>query len=234
MAKILVVEDDRVLRETVEYNLRAAGFGVVTAATGDEGLKACAAERPDLILLDVLLPEIDGFRLCDEVRKTNQDVPIIMVTALGSEEDKLRGFSLGADDYLTKPFSMKELLARIRANLKRAKVEAIRESAVIEIGDLRVDPSRFAVTVADRPVRLTVKEFQLLVLLASHPEDVFDRRVLSDKVWGYDFVGSSRTIDSHVWKLRTKIESESSYRYIHTVVGLGYQFRPEAKHEHSE
>lgn len=230
MAKILIVEDDRSLRETLEYNLRAAGFEVAAAATGRDGL-AAAAEQPDLILLDLLLPEIDGFELCGEIRKIDQKVPIIMLTALASEEDKLKSFALGADDYVTKPFSMQELLARVRANLKRAKVEEFRKSDAIEIGDLAINPKRFAVRVAGQPVRLAVKEFQLLLLLASNPETVFDRRVLSEQIWGYDFVGSSRTIDSHVWKLRTKIETPSAYRYIHTVVGLGYQFRPEAKDE---
>jgi len=232
MAKILIVEDDRSLRETLEYNLRAAGFDVAAAATGTEGL-AWAADHPDIILLDLLLPGIDGFELCGEIRKFDQDVPIIMLTALASEEDKLKSFALGADDYVTKPFSIQELLARVRANLKRAKVEEFRKSEAIEAGDLCISPERFAVTVAKKPVRLTVKEFQLLTLLASSPETVFDRRRLSEEVWGYDFVGSSRTIDSHIWKLRTKIETASAYRYIHTVVGLGYQFRPEAKDEDS-
>ncbi|RJQ52267.1 MAG: DNA-binding response regulator [Actinobacteria bacterium] len=230
MTKILIVEDDKSLRETLEYNLRAAGFDVLTASDGDKGLTSVKTEEPDLILLDILLPEMDGFRLCGEIRKTDEDLPIIMVTALSDEQDKLKSFALGADDYITKPFSINELLARVRANLKRAKVRELRESDPIETGDLRIDPERFVVEVAGEPVRLTVKEFQLLTLLASNPESVFERRRLSEKVWGYDFVGSSRTIDSHVWKLRSKIERSSAYRYIHTLVGLGYQFRPEAKH----
>ncbi len=228
MAKILIVEDDRSLRETLEYNLRVAGFDVSTAQDGEEGL-AALGQRPDLILLDLLLPKMDGFKLCAEIRKTDEDLPIIMLTALSDEDNKLKSFELGADDYITKPFSVKELLARVRANLKRAKVRELRDSEAIQVGDLQIDPERFSVKVSGRGVRLTVKEFQLLALLASHPETLFDRRRLSDLVWGYDFVGSSRTIDSHIWKLRAKIEELSAYRYIHTVVGLGYQFKPEAK-----
>lgn len=234
MAKILIVEDDRSLRETMEYNLRAAGFDTLTAETGTQGLDAVAEGRPDLILLDLLLPEMDGFQLCGEIRARDEDVPIIMVTALASDEDKLRGFSLGADDYMTKPFGVQELLARIRANLKRAKVKELASAATIQAGDLFIDPERFRVTVDGKSVRLTVKEFQLLALLASSPDTVFDRRRLSEEIWGYDFVGSSRTIDSHVWKLRTKIESESAYRYIQTVVGLGYRFQPELKNDSTD
>lgn len=230
MARILVVEDDPIIRQTEEYALRRAGFDVTGCADGAKGLEMALAERPDLIVLDVMLPGLDGYRFAEEVRKTNADVAIVMVTALDGERDAVKGLDAGADDYIGKPFSTEELLARVRANLRRVRTRAVVESdEVIEVGDLRIEPGQLVATVAGEPAQLRLKEFQLLVSLARNPGRLMTRQRLANDVWGYDHMPSSRTIDVHVRRLRQAIEEPSGYLYVHTVHGAGYRFEAQAK-----
>jgi DNA-binding response OmpR family regulator len=230
MATILVVEDDPVIRSTVEYALKRSGFETRAAADGNEALQAALEIEPDLVLLDLMLPGLDGYQVAERLRSSGHDVPIIMVTALDQERDKVRGLDAGADDYITKPFSMEELLARVRANLRRVKtMEVLAKDEVIEAGDLRVEPRSFRAFVKGTPAKLRVKEFQLLVALASRPGALCTRQRLAEEVWGYEFLPSSRTIDVHIRRLRQAIEDESDYIYVHTVHGMGYRFEPVLK-----
>jgi DNA-binding response OmpR family regulator len=230
MATILVVEDDPIIRQTVDYTLRRAGFETATSADGLEALEMAKSSHPDLILLDLMLPGIDGFTFAQEIRKTDSEVAIIMVTALDQERDKVRGLDAGADDYMTKPFSVDELLARVRANLRRVRERAVRKTDdVIEAGDLLIEPAQLRVSVADSPVRLRLKEFQLLVALAREPGRLMSRQRLAADVWGYEHLASSRTIDVHIRRVRQAVEDASAYAYIHTVHGVGYRFEPVLK-----
>lgn len=230
MACILVVEDDPIIRQTVEYALKRAGFTVRSVATGTDALPAADAFSPDLILLDLMLPGMDGYAIAEKLRETDKETAIIMVTALDTERDKVRGLDAGADDYLTKPFSMEELLARVRANLRRVRAkEALADDRVIEVGDLVIEPKTFRVSVAGQPVRLRLKEFQLLVALAERQGQLATRQILAEEVWGYEHLASSRTIDVHVRRLRQAVEDPSAYTYVHTVHGMGYRFDPVPK-----
>lgn len=228
MIQILVIEDDPLIRETLEYSLKGAGFNVATAETGLQGLEAAKEINPDLILLDLLLPEMDGFEVCSEIRKIDENIPIIMITALEDQRSKLKGFGVGADDYIIKPFSIEELVARIRANLKRT-VKKEDKPSLIEIGDIKVDLTKHTIEVNGVPVHLRLKEFQLLSVLASEPGVLFTRQDLTERVWGYEFYASSRTIDVHIRRIRNKIEENSKFNYIHTIHGLGYKFQVEEK-----
>ncbi|MFA5845226.1 MAG: response regulator transcription factor [Coriobacteriia bacterium] len=232
MARVLVIEDDPIIRQTVEYALRRAGFDTDSAPDGPAGLVRARVERPDLVLLDLMLPGMDGYAVAEALRRDDSDVAIIMVTALDQERDKVRGLDAGADDYVTKPFSMEELLARVRANLRRVKEhELLRSDEIIEAGDLVIEPSQFRVTVAGSAVRLRIKEFQLLVALAGSPGQLLTRHRLAEQVWGYEFLPSSRTIDVHIRRLRQAVEEPSSFTYVTTVHGLGYRFEPRPKDE---
>lgn len=228
MARILVVEDDPIIRQTVDYALRRAGFETTATGDGAEGLMLAERELPDLILLDLMLPGVDGYTFAERVRAKDAEVAIVMVTALDNERDKVRGLDAGADDYITKPFSMEELLARVRANLRRVRERSILEKDdVIEVGDLRIEVGQFRLQVAGEPVKLRLKEFQLLVALASNPGLLMSRQRLARDVWGYDFLPSSRTIDVHIRRLRQALEEHSAYDHIHTVHGMGYRFEPQ-------
>jgi len=188
------------------------------------------AEAPDLILLDLMLPGIDGFEFAQRIRRTDYEVAIIMVTALSQESDTVRGLDAGADDYITKPFSTEELLARVRANLRRVRERAVLEADdTIEIGDLVIEPSQLRVQVAGVPARLRLKEFQLLLALAREPGRLMTRQKLAQEVWGYDHLASSRTIDVHIRRLRQAVEDVSAYDYIQTVHGAGYRFEARPK-----
>lgn len=232
MARILVVEDDPIIRQTVEYALKRAGFETQGIDDGRKALDLARAVQPDLVLLDLMLPGMDGYLVAEELRRTDKEVAIIMVTALDQERDKVRGLDAGADDYITKPFSMEELLARVRANLRRVRErEVLSNQEAIEIGDLVIEPSELRVSVAGEPARLRLKEFQLLVSLASSPGALKTRQALAQEVWGYDFLPSSRTIDVHIRRLRQAIEDPSAYVYIHTVHGMGYRFDPVPRDE---
>lgn len=223
-ARILVVEDDPAISELITFHLKKEGMQVLTAFDGRKALELFQTHRPDLILLDLMLPVIDGHEVCRRVRKIS-NVPIIILTAKELEEDRVKGLDLGADDYVTKPFSPKELMARIRAVLRRAGYSAETYSA----GGLLLDRKRRLFFVDGKEVELTPKEFDLLALLMSDPGRPYARETLLEKVWGYQYFGGSRTLDVHVRRLRQKIgDDPQKPRFIETVHGVGYRFKEEA------
>ncbi len=231
-AEILIVEDDVVILDTLAYNLGRQGFSVQKATSGAEAMRLARKLRPDLVLLDVMLPGESGIRVCEKLREEDREVVIIMVTAKDAEEDKVQGFEAGADDYVTKPFGMKELVARINANLKRSAASPGARGKILEAGDLWLDTKNFTARVKEKPLNLRLKEFELLAALASQPGELKSREELAKEVWGHAGVGSSRTIDVHIRRIRTSL-AESDYEYIHTARGLGYRFeaRPKDNHE---
>jgi len=224
--KILVVEDDRNLLDTLKYNLRKEGYDVVTAADGAEALDICRKEKPNLIILDIMLPKISGFEVCRILRKEMM-VPILMLTAKAEETDKIVGLEIGADDYMTKPFSLRELLARVRATLRRSKMVEMQpkpEEVLLKVGDIEVDVARHQASKGTVTLELTPKEFDLLAFLARNRGFVFSRDQLLEKVWGYDFAGDTRTVDVHVRWLRQKIEIDpNNPKHLITVRGTGYK-----------
>ena len=226
LAEILIVEDDQVILNTLAYNLTRQGFTVHQTTTGAEAIKIAGKMRPDLILLDIMLPGDSGIKVCKHIRKWDRDVVIVMITAKDSEEDKVKGFEAGADDYVTKPFGMKELIARIHANLKRSDLGE--RGKILKAGDLWIDTKNFVVKVEGRYLDLRVKEFELLAALAAEPGQLKSREDLAREVWGHPDVGSSRTIDVHIRRIRAALEP-SSYSFIHTVRGLGYRFDPQPR-----
>jgi DNA-binding response OmpR family regulator len=226
-AEILIVEDDEVIMGTLAYNLSRQGFSVSQATTGAEALRLARKLRPDLVLLDLMLPGESGIEVCERIRERDQDVVIVMITAKDAEDDKVRGFEAGADDYVTKPFGMKELVARINANLKR--IEVGQRGKILEAGDLQLDTKNYTARVKGEPLGLRLKEFELLAALASAPGELKSREELAMEVWGHAWVGSSRTIDVHIRHIRAALEERSNYEYIHTVRGRGYRFRATPK-----
>lgn len=220
---ILIVEDDPHTVELVRLYLNHDGHQVITAATGTDGLRLAQERQPDLILLDLMLPGIDGIELCRALR-AQSDVPIIMVTARVAEDDRLAGLDLGADDYVTKPFSPKELAARVKAVLRRAARLDAESGGDLTYGPLRANLRERAAYAADTPLSLTPTEFRILVMLLREPGRVFNREQIIAKVFGYDFDGFDRTVDAHVSALRRKIEAPlNKTRYIHTIYGEGYK-----------
>ncbi|BCB85461.1 response regulator transcription factor [Phytohabitans suffuscus] len=227
MARVLVVEDEESFSDALSYMLRKEGFEVSVAATGTSALTEFDRTGADIVLLDLMLPEMSGTEVCRQLRQRSH-VPIIMVTARDSEIDKVVGLEIGADDYVTKPYSPRELVARIRAVLRRQSVDAVELSApTLAAGPVRMDVERHVVTVAGTAVQLPLKEFELLELLLRNAGRVLTRGQLIDRVWGADYVGDTKTLDVHVKRLRSKVEPEpSTPRYIVTVRGLGYKFEP--------
>jgi DNA-binding response OmpR family regulator len=226
-AEIVIVEDDEVIMGTLAYNLSRQGFSISQATTGAEALRLARKLRPDLILLDLMLPGESGIEVCERIRELDENVVIVMVTAKDAEDDKVRGFEAGADDYVTKPFGMKELLARINANLKRSETGG--RGKILEAGDLQLDTKNFTACLKGEPLELRLKEFELLAALASAPGELKSREELAKEVWGHAGVGSSRTIDVHIRRIRAALEEKSSYQYIHTARGLGYRFEAKPK-----
>ena len=224
-SKVLIVEDDPDTVQLVSLYLSRDGHRVLTAADGHEGLHLAREARPDLVILDLMLPGLDGMELCRILREESE-VPIVMLTARVEEDDRLAGLDLGADDYVTKPFSPRELAARVRTVLRRTARDAVDGGpAELKNGEVRVDMPQKAVYVAQTPVRLTPTEFRLLVLMMREPGRVFTRNNIIDRVFGYDFDGFDRTVDAHVSNLRRKLEADpENPRYIHTIYGLGYRF----------
>ncbi len=225
MPKILVVEDEPALADALEYGLSAEGFEVVSAGDGEGCLQLFERERPDLVLLDLMLPGLPGTEVCKRIRSVSA-VPIIMLTARDSEVDTVVGLELGADDYMTKPFSMRELTARARAVLRRAGAEPRElDDAPLQVGGVRVDPERHEVSVRGTPVDLPPKEFALLELLVGNAGRVLTRHVIIDRIWGADYVGDTKTLDVHVKRLRGRIERDPREpELIVTVRGVGYKF----------
>ena len=227
--EILIVEDDAVILNALAYNLGRQGFVAHKASDGAQALKLTRQLRPDLILLDLMLPGEDGIRICEKIRRDDPNTVIIMVTAKDSERDKVRGLEAGADDYVTKPFGMKELVARINANLKRSGIPPGARAKVIEVGDLWLDTKNFTARLRGEPLSLRLKEFEILSTLASRPGELKSREDLAKEVWGHAGVGASRTIDVHIRRLRATLGGKSDYDYIRTVRGLGYRFEARLK-----
>lgn len=230
--RVLVVEDDRTLLETLEYNLTAEGYQVLTATDGLAALETARKEKPDLVVLDVMLPGLDGFEVCRVLRRETS-IPILMLTARAGETDRVVGIEVGADDYLTKPFSMRELLARVKALLRRVRLdrEALSKEGEapainrLVFGDLTIDLDRREAYIQGVPLPLKPKEFELLVFLARHQGIALSRDVILDRVWGWDYGGGTRTVDVHIRWLREKIEpSPAEPQRIVTVRGVGYRF----------
>jgi two-component system phosphate regulon response regulator PhoB len=229
MSMILVVEDENDILEVLEFNLRQAGYDVLTAARGREGLRIAREQRPDLVLLDLMLPDVPGTDICRQLKEDNatRRIPVVMVTARNEEIDRVVGFELGADDYITKPFSVRELVLRVRAILRRNE-GAPPSAGTVEFGELRLDREAHRVWVQDEEIDLTALEFKLLVTLYDRRNRVQSRNSLLDTVWGMDSRISTRTVDAHVKRLREKLGAARDY--IETVRGVGYRFAeaPEA------
>ena len=222
--KILIVEDDPNILETLKYNLGREGYDTLTAVDGVQALETARTSKPDLIILDIMLPKMSGFEVCRILRK-EMAVPIIMLTARDDEIDKVTGLDLGADDYMTKPFSIRELMARVRALLRRTETKPIIPETVAKFGDLEIDTSHHLITRAGVTLNLSPKEFDLLVFLAANKSLVFSRDQLLEKVWGYEYSGDTRTVDVHIRWLREKIENNSEEpKRLVTVRGVGYKF----------
>ena len=230
---LLVIEDDEQILEAITEYFSRAGYMVQTAADGVLGVQAALNDRPDAIVLDLMLPKMDGLAVCRELREKAPYIPILMLTAKDDVVDKVLGLEMGADDYITKPFSFRELEARIKSVMRRVRAAAhteTNEDAPIIRGRLRIDPAKREVAVGDRQVELTPKEFELLRLFASNPGRVFPRKYLLEKIWDYSYEGYDRTIDSHINRLRAKIEDNpENPQMVLTVWGIGYKFSDEQR-----
>lgn len=219
--RVLLVEDDRRVRRATALALEDEGYEVLEAADGGVGLRLLVDRKPDIAILDIMLPGRDGFDVCREIRKTS-DLPILFLTAKTDTVDVVAGLESGADDYLTKPFAVRELVARVRALLRRVRPEA--RSRTIRLGDVEIEADAAVVRKGGTQVPLTKTEFKLLCALAARPNQIFSREVLLEQVWGYDYLGDSRLVDVHIRRLRAKVETDpSSPALIHTVRGLGYK-----------
>jgi len=227
---VLIVDDEKNIVDILSFNLKREGFEVATAYNGESALEQYAQKRPNLILLDVMLPLLDGFEVCKKIRETDKMTPIIMLTAREEETDKVLGLDLGADDYITKPFSIRELQARVKANIRRVDARLPEEPASIERGDgeFVIDSERYDVFIHGEASELTQREFELISFLAASPGKVFSREELLNKVWLYDYFGDLRAVDVAVRRLREKIEEDPSQpRYVMTKRGVGYYFSDE-------
>jgi two-component system alkaline phosphatase synthesis response regulator PhoP len=222
-AKILVVDDEKNIVELIKFHLKKESYRIVEAYKGKDAIDLFRKEKPDLIILDLMLPDMGGFEVCKAIRKESK-VPIIMLTAKGEEVDKILGFELGADDYITKPFSPRELLARIRAILKRFRMTP-GDISEISMGPFRINTITREIYKGDKLIELKPKEFELLKLFITNPSRVFSRQYLLEQIWGYDYLGDTRTVDVHIRRLRQKIEDDADNPiFIRTVHGVGYKF----------
>src|SRR5574340_287754 len=230
--KILIIEDEEGIIQLLNLYLKDAGYDVVVAKDGADGLALHARTHPDLVILDIMLPTLDGFEVCKRIRAWSK-TPILMLTARGDEDDRIQGFDLGADDYLVKPFSPRELVSRVRAILRRVDSQTEGQThgevpagtkSVLRFPDLTIDLLARRVDVKNVEVTLTPTEFDLLALMAQSPDRVYTREILMNKIWGYDYYGDGHIIDVHISALRKKIEANSEYRYIKTVWRVGYKF----------
>lgn len=229
--KILVVDDEEHIVELLKFNLENSGYKVITANNGNDAITLAKENKPNLILLDLMIPGIDGLDVCKEIKKNNEtnNIAIIMLTAKGEEFDKILGLELGADDYMTKPFSIRELLARVKAVLRRSSINKVEKVDKFESGHLCVDFERHEVKVNGVKVDMTLKEFELLEILIKNKGKILQREVLLDKVWGYEYVGETRTVDVHIRYIRKKIEKDDKNpKFIETIRGVGYRFSTES------
>ncbi|RRN74230.1 DNA-binding response regulator [Peribacillus simplex] len=235
--KILVVDDEQSIVTLLQYNLEQAGYSVITALDGEQGLQAAVDIRPDLVVLDLMLPKMDGLEVCKQLRQQKINIPILMLTAKDDEFDKVLGLELGADDYLTKPFSPREVVARIKAILRRSQFQSNgsessndQEDGLLKLGELKVFPDRYEAFFDEQQLELTPKEFELLLYLAKNKGRVLTRDQLLSSVWNYDFAGDSRIVDVHISHLREKIEKDTKKPlYIKTIRGLGYKLEEPKK-----
>jgi two-component system response regulator VicR len=225
---VLIIEDEQAIVDILKFNFQKEGYKVLEAMDGQTGLELALSENPDLILLDVMLPRMDGFEVCKKIREKSS-VPVIMLTAREEEVDKVLGLELGADDYMTKPFSIRELTARVKANLRRTSIDRASvgqdNASLITSGDLTINVERYEVSKYGKVIDITLREFELLKFLATQPERIFSRENLLENVWGYEYYGDVRTVDVTVRRLREKIEDDPGMpRYIITKRGVGYYF----------
>ena len=235
--KILVVDDEQSIVTLLQYNLEQSGYSVITALDGEQGLQAAVDIRPDLVVLDLMLPKMDGLEVCKQLRQQKINIPILMLTAKDDEFDKVLGLELGADDYLTKPFSPREVVARIKAILRRSQLQSNgsesskdQEDGLLKLGELKVFPDRYEAFFDEQQLELTPKEFELLLYLAKNKGRVLTRDQLLSAVWNYDFAGDSRIVDVHISHLREKIEKDTKKPlYIKTIRGLGYKLEEPKK-----
>lgn len=226
--KVLIIEDEVSISDIIKFNLLKEGYEIETAYNGEEGLKKALNLNFDLILLDIMLPHIDGFQVCRKIRESS-NVPIIMLTAKEEEVDKVLGLELGADDYITKPFGMRELIARIKANIRRTEFSSDSNdshSKITNYGNITIDMTKYEVRKNEKPLELTLREFELLKYLAEQENQVFSREQLLEEVWGYEYYGDIRTVDVTIRRLREKVEDDPGEpKYIMTKRGIGYYFR---------
>jgi two-component system, OmpR family, alkaline phosphatase synthesis response regulator PhoP len=226
--KVLIVDDEEHICELIKFNLEKSGYDTIISTDGLDALNKAKHERPDLILLDLMLPGIDGYDVCKEIRKDSSIsyIPIMMITAKGEEFDKVLGLELGADDYITKPFSVRELVARVKAILRRSNIDIV--DKYFKFGKLSIDFDKHEIFKSDKKIDLTLKEFELLRILVENAGRVVTRDFLLDRVWGYEYVGETRTVDVHIRHLRQKIEEDDKKpKYIETIRGIGYRFNAE-------
>jgi len=232
--KILIVDDEKPIVDILTYNLKKEGYETIEAGNGEDAVTIALTQEPDLILLDVMLPKMDGFSVCKKIRETS-NVPILMLTAKEDEVDKIVGLELGADDYITKPFSVRELVARIKANLRKSPLnqdvkEPAKKSSMVNVGVLSLDLEKYEAKIRGKVVELTLREFELLKFLATQEGQVFSREALLEKVWGYEYFGDIRTVDVTIRRIREKIEDDPSEpKILVTKRGIGYYFDGEAK-----
>lgn len=229
--RILIVEDERDLANLVDINLTQVGYNVELCHDGRRGLHRALNEEFDLIILDIMLPEVDGLEICRQLRQADQQTPVLMLTARNTETDRVIGLEMGSDDYLTKPFGIRELQARVKALLRRSRVSVreVEAHQLLSAGELKVDIDAHQVWSNNREIQLTSTEFDLLVYLMRHPGQVFSRTQLLNAVWGYNHLGYEHTVNSHINRLRAKLESDPSQPiFVHTVWGVGYKFENKA------
>ncbi len=223
MSRILIIEDEKPMRTALQDALEAEGYRTLTAADGEDGLQRALEEKPDLLLLDIMLPKLDGLAVCAELRRRSNPVPVLMLTAKGQVEDRVEGLDVGADDYLVKPFSTRELLARVRALLRRFQRQ-VKGTMKLRLGEVEIDLARQTAMRGSRAIRLTAKEFAMLRLMAEMPGEPVTRERFLDAVWGYAAFPTTRTVDNHIASLRGKLEpSPDAPRWIKTVHGVGYR-----------
>lgn len=223
--KILVVDDEQHILELIQFNLESNNFNVVTCENGEDAVRLANEGDIDLMILDLMLPGIDGIEVCRRIRNSdNKDIPIIMLTAKGEENDKIKGLDIGADDYMTKPFSIRELLARMKAVLRRIEDKSIGNDNLIKVRNVTIDIEKHEVKKDDTILELTLKEFELLKMLAKNRGKVLSRDVILDKIWGYEYFGDTRTVDVHIRHLRKKIDDNEGV-FIETVRGVGYKMK---------
>lgn len=228
-SKVLIVDDEEHILELLKFNLSNAGYKVETSNNGIDAIKCAKEFIPDLVLLDLMLPGIDGFEVCRELKKdkNTSKAGVIMLTAKGDELDKILGLEIGADDYITKPFSVKELLARVKAVLRRSNTSELESGEIYENGNLKIDFERHEVLVNNKKIDLAFKEFELLEILVKNDGKILKRETLLEKIWGYAYIGETRTVDVHIRYLRKKIEEDDKNpKFIETIRGVGYRFNP--------